>query len=121
MAEAMKTSYLVPAILLNPILFLHSINTLLAQLSPTTLNPSNAALPFTIDSLKNWPEHKVDMHSNDNLCWSYTMVLVCAQCWVFGKVLSARERKKIRLGSGRGMENGYLEAGGNKADGHTRG
>lgn len=49
------------------------------------------------------------------------MVLVCAQCWVFGKVLSARERKKIRLGSGRGMENGYLEAGGNKANGHMRG
>jgi hypothetical protein len=120
----MKTSYLVPAILLNPILFLHSVNTLLAQIFPTPLSTSSGAEPFSLDALSHWQEHKIDIHARDNLCWSYTMVMVFAQCWAFCKVSFAREKRDMRMEIETSLQKGRIDAikrGANgEANGHSK-
>lgn len=80
----LSTTYLVPAIFLNPILFLHSVNTILTQILPPVNDFSKAT----------WTQPHIDIHANDGLCWSYTMVMVAMQLMVFGSVGGARRKKK---------------------------
>ena len=94
MHPAISTSYLLPAILLNPVLFLHSLNTILSRILPpiitaTTVQPA----PYsTLGPSANHPH--VDMHTSDNLCWSYTVLMVCAQLVAFGSVSQSRAEGK---------------------------
>ncbi|MCJ1431479.1 hypothetical protein MMC27_000832 [Xylographa pallens] len=96
MHPALTTTYLIPAILLNPVLFLHSLNTILSRILP----PIVAAVPIqpspysTLGPSANYPH--IDMHASDNLCWSYTAVMVCAQLVAFGSVSQAREDGRER-------------------------
>ncbi|MCJ1395554.1 hypothetical protein MMC18_008440 [Xylographa bjoerkii] len=96
MHPALTTTYLIPAILLNPILFLHSLNTILSRILP----PIVAAVPIqpspysTLGPSANYPH--LDVHASDNLCWSYTVVMVCAQLVAFGSVSQAREEGRER-------------------------
>jgi hypothetical protein len=99
MHPSLTTNYLLPAILLNPILFLHSINTIVSRLLPpvvassATLNP--IAIPYT--PLGPSPSHPhLDVHASDSLCWSYTVLMVCAQLVAFGRVSSTRQERKDR-------------------------
>ncbi|MCJ1278283.1 hypothetical protein MMC21_006098 [Puttea exsequens] len=96
MHPVLSTSYLVPGILLNPVLFLWSLNTLLSRLLP----------PITIDAAIQPPpyyprgpsaEHPhLDIHASEKLCWSYTTLIVCANLAAFGKVSERRRAAKAR-------------------------
>ena len=96
MRLTLSTNYVIPAVLLNPILFLHSLNALLSRLLP----------PITIDAPLQPPSYyplgpsaqhpHIDMHVNDNLCWSYTLVMVFAQLVAFGRISRAREEMRER-------------------------
>ena len=96
MHPAFPTTYLIPAILLNPVLFLHSLNTILSRILP----PIVAAVPIQpsphspLGPSANYPH--LDIHASDNLCWSYTAVMVCAQLVAFGSVSQAREEGRER-------------------------
>jgi len=96
MHPAFTTTYLIPAILLNPVLFLHSLNTILSRILP----PIVAAVPTqpspysALGPSANYPH--LDIHASDNLCWSYTAVMVCAQLVAFGSVSQAREEGRER-------------------------
>ncbi|MCJ1400081.1 hypothetical protein MMC11_003284 [Xylographa trunciseda] len=96
MHPALTTTYLIPAILLNPVLFLHSLNTILSRILP----PIVVAVPIqpspysTLGPSANYPH--LDVHASDNLCWSYTAVMVCAQLVAFGSVSQAREEGRER-------------------------
>jgi hypothetical protein len=90
------SNYLVPAIVLNPILMLHGINTFAshfipsAMAAPAIMSPNKWALPLgpptTIDPY-------LDMHANDLLCWSYTMIMVILNILAFGRINDNRERR----------------------------
>jgi len=98
MHPSISRSYIVPAIFLNPVLFLMSVNTILSRLLP----------PIVIDAVIQPPpystfgpsaEHPhLDIHASESLCWGYTFVMVCAQIVAFGRVSERREegRKKAR-------------------------
>ena len=96
MHPAISKSYIVPAIFLNPVLFLMSLNTILSRVLP----------PIIVDAGKQPPpystfgpsaEHPhLNIHSSEKLCWSYTFFIVCAQLAAFGRVSECRERGKMR-------------------------
>ncbi|MCJ1288016.1 hypothetical protein MMC26_007369 [Xylographa opegraphella] len=96
MHPALTTNYLIPAILLNPVLFLHSLNTLLSRILPPIVaaGPIQPSPYSTLGPSANYPH--LDVHASDNLCWSYTAVMVCAQLVAFGRVSQAREEGRER-------------------------
>ncbi|MCJ1387006.1 hypothetical protein MMC17_010135 [Xylographa soralifera] len=96
MHPALTTTYLIPAILLNPILFLHSLNTILSRILPPIVAPVPIQ-PSPYSPLGPSANHPhLDVHASDNLCWSYTAVMVCAQLVAFGSVSQAREEGRER-------------------------
>ena len=94
MHPSLTTSYLLPAIFLNPILFLHSVNTILSRVLPPVI-AATAIQPAPYSNLGPsglYPH--LDIHSSEQLCWSYTAVIVCAQLLAFGKVSQSREERR---------------------------
>lgn len=90
----LSANYVVPAVLLNPILFLHSVNALLSRLLPP-ISVDAPIQPSPYYPLGPSGEHPhLNMHTNDNLCWSYTIVMVFAQLVAFGRI--SRQRQEMR-------------------------
>ncbi|KAI9715589.1 MAG: hypothetical protein M1812_005893 [Candelaria pacifica] len=96
----LSSTYLLPALFLNPVLFLHGVNTILSRALPPI--PSD----FPTPPLSNWgPEATLphlDLHASDNLCWSYTVFIVGVQLVAFGRVSQRREgirerKEELRL------------------------
>lgn len=95
MRPAISKSYIVPAIFLNPVLFLISLNTLLSRVLP----------PIIVDAAKQPPPYStfgpsaqhphLNIHASEKLCWSYTFLIVCAQLAAFGKISECREQGKV--------------------------
>ena len=107
MYPSLTTSYLIPAICLNPILFLHSVNTILSRILPPVI-AATAIQPAPYSRLGPSAAYPhLDFHSSEHLCWSYTAVIVCAQLFAFGKVSQSREERREqreRKKQGRKME-----------------
>ena len=105
MHPALSKNYIVPGLLLNPILFLWSVNTILSRLlPPIVVNAAVQPLPFY--PLGPSAEHPhLDIHSSERICWSYTAFIVCANLAAFGRVnerrQEAKERAKLRKESAR--------------------
>lgn len=116
MSTSLTTTYLLPAILLNPVLFLHSLNTILARLLPPVL-AATAVEPQSYSKLgPPATSPHLDMHVNDNLCWSYTVVMVFAQLLAFGRVSQRRqtirerdEALSLRRGEGPDSKHSYFD------------
>lgn len=91
-----------PTIFLNPVLFLHSINTVLTKLMPTMSgHEGNSAQPH------------LDVHASESLCWGYTAFIVWAQMAAFLRLDKLRkQQERARLSTGgkeqrRKDDNGY--------------
>ena len=96
MHDLIKRSYLLPAIVLNPVLFLHSVNTILSRILPPIV-VSAAIQPPPFSGLGPSATHPhLDIHSSESFCWSYTIVMVCAQLVAFGRVSQFREEHRER-------------------------
>ena len=109
MHPALSTSYLLPAIFLNPVLFLHGLNTILSRIIPPVVVAESVQPPpySAFGPSANHPH--LDVHASDNLCWSYTLVMICAQLMAFGRVHRLREESKEQgLHKGALVENGKL-------------
>lgn len=96
MHPALSKNYIVPGLLLNPILFLWSVNTILSRLLPPIV--VNAAVqPPPFYPLGPSAEHPhLDIHSSERICWSYTAFIVCANLAAFGRVNERRQEAKER-------------------------
>ncbi|KAL8657765.1 MAG: hypothetical protein Q9226_001581 [Calogaya cf. arnoldii] len=95
MHPALSTSYLLPAIFLNPVLFLHGLNTILSRIIPPILEVRMPVQPPPYSTFGPSASHPhLDVHASDNLCWSYTVVMICAQLMAFGRVHRLREQGK---------------------------
>ncbi|PMD36030.1 hypothetical protein L207DRAFT_99427 [Hyaloscypha variabilis F] len=91
----LSTSYLLPAVLLNPAFILHLINTYVSHMSPPPLTISHSPHPI-MESLGPLPgsEPYLDMHADDKLCWRYTIVMVIVQLFSFIRVSDNRVRRR---------------------------
>jgi len=96
MPTNLTTTYLLPAILLNPVIFLHSINTILSRLLPPVLAATTPQPPPYSRLGPSATSPHLDMHVSDNLCWSYTVFMVLAQLVAFGRVSQRRQTVRDR-------------------------
>lgn len=108
-----RTSYLLPAIFLNPVLFLHSLNTILSRILPPIVVSATAQPPPYSDRGPSACHPHLDIHSSESFCWSYTIVMVCAQLMAFGRVSQCREegrerrrvKEELALNNGKPLQN----------------
>ena len=113
-AKSLYANYLLPAIFLNPILFLHSLNTILSRILPPIQVMGSFQPPPYSDLGPSACHPHLDVHYSDNLCWSYTIVMVIAQLFAFDRVTQVRSEKSERGERGeKGMEDFEQEAGDN--------
>jgi hypothetical protein len=95
---SLSTTYILPAVLLNPPVLLHLINTFISHFLQST--PSVSVSPHPrLESLGPVPGSKpyFDMHANDQLCWHYTAFIVVVQLLAMGSVQDNRRKRKGRL------------------------
>ena len=96
MHPAISKSYIVPAIFLNPVLFLMSLNTILSRvLPPVIVEAGQQPPPYSTFGPSAQHPH-LDIHASEKLCWSYTFLIVCAQLAAFGKVNECREKGQVK-------------------------
>ena len=96
MHPAISRSYVVPAIVLNPVLFLMILNTILAHTLPPIVIDS-ATQPTQRSSFGFSVEHPhLDIHASENLCWGYTALIVFVQLAAYRRVGIRREEKRER-------------------------
>ena len=93
--SSLSRSYVIPALFLNPILFLHSVNAILSRiLDPIFIhNVAVQPAPYTVKGPSAQHPH-LDIHASDQLCWSYTLVMVGVQLIAFSGIQTRRERWK---------------------------
>ena len=96
MHHLIRTSYLLPAIFLNPVLFLHSFNTILSRILPPLVVSATTQPPPFSDLGPSACHPHLDVHRSESFCWSYTIVMVCAQLMAFGRVSQCREERRER-------------------------
>jgi hypothetical protein len=94
----LSTTYLLPAIFLNPALVLHLINTFMSHLQPQPSGASGSPHP-RLQALGPVPGSTpyLDMHADEQLCWRYTAVMVVVQLLAIGSVKDNRGRRRGRL------------------------
>ena len=96
MHPAISKSYIVPAVFLNPVLFLLSLNTILSRvLPPVTIDAAEQPPPYSTFGPSAQHPH-LNIHTSEKLCWSYTFLIVCVQLAAFGKVNECREESKAK-------------------------
>ena len=96
MHPSLTSTYLFPAVCLNPILFLHCLNTILSRILPPIV-AAEPVQPPPYTPLGPSPNHPhLDVHQSDNLCWSYTLVIVLAQLYTYTGISSHRTKRKER-------------------------
>ncbi|KAG4411063.1 hypothetical protein IFR04_015807 [Cadophora malorum] len=91
----LTTTYLLPAILLNPAFVLHLFNTFVSHMMPPPPSVSHSPHPFmeSLGPVRNASPY-LDMHADDQLCWGYTVVMVLVQVLAFGRVSDNRVQRK---------------------------
>lgn len=96
MHPSISKSYIVPAIFLNPVLLLMSINTILSRCLPPIITDAAKQPPpyFTFGPSAQHPH--LNVHASEKLCWSYTFVIVCVQLAAFGRVRECREAGQVK-------------------------
>lgn len=93
MHPSLSTSYIIPAIFLNPILFLHGLNTIFSHtLPPIAIAGPIQRSPYTKYGPAAIRQH-VDVQSSENLCWGYTIIMICAQLLAYGQISQRREAR----------------------------
>ena len=90
------STYFLPAILLNPVLFLHSLNTILSRILPPVVAAAEIQpLPYyNLGPSANYPH--LDCHASDSFCWGYTILIVSVQLLAFGRISQSRAEVKER-------------------------
>lgn len=98
LASSISRNYVLPALILNPILFLHSLNTILSRILPPVVVQGALVQPLPYSSKGPSAEHPhMDVHASDRLCWSYTIFMVGMQLVAFGRVSMSRTQRRERL------------------------
>jgi hypothetical protein len=91
----LSSTYLIPAVLFNPVVILHGFNTFYSHFISTTL-PASTSNHQWLENLgpAALPGPYFDVHNNNQLCWGYTALMVLVQVLAYGKVNDTRVRKK---------------------------
>ena len=117
MHPAITKSYIVPAVFLNPVLFLLSLNTILSRvLPPVIVDAAEQPPPYSTFGPSAQHPH-LNIHASEKLCWSYTFLIVCVQLAAFGKVSQCRDASEAKAKMKR--EHNLARTGARKDDGNV--
>lgn len=98
--SSLSRSYVIPALFLNPILFLHSVNAILSRvLAPIVVHNVTVQPPAYTPRGPSAEHPHLDLHASDQLCWSYTLVMVGVQLMAFSRVQMRRAKWKEMIKS----------------------
>lgn len=87
LGSSLSMSIILPAIFLNPVLFLHSLNFILALMLPPVAAQCTGPPPPPYTPTGPSAEHPhLNIHESDGLCWSYTITMVAIQLVVFARL-----------------------------------
>lgn len=98
MPTSFTSSYLVPAVFLNPIVILHAINTYASHYIPSAMRtlPSDSLYKgFEMLGPPGNAQPYLDMHKDNALCWKCTALMVVVQVLAYAKVCDNRELRKL--------------------------
>jgi hypothetical protein len=76
-------NFLIPSIILNPVLFLHSVNAVLTYLLPCLEDYDRST----------YVQPHLDLHKDEHLCWVYTMLILLAQLIAFQRYDRSKEER----------------------------
>ena len=94
MHPSISMSYIIPAIFLNPVIFIHGVNTILSRILPPVV-AANPVRPPAYSTFGPAAVHQhVDVQSSENLCWTYTIFMICAQLVAYNNVSQRREETR---------------------------
>lgn len=95
---SLSSTYLLPAILLNPAFILHLINTFVSHIIPPVPDIPSVSPHPTFETLGPVPGATpyMDMHADDQLCWRYTAIMVFVQLLAFGRIQDNRVQIKAK-------------------------
>ena len=84
--------FLLPLVILNPIIMLHSLNFLLTRTTSILRNENM----FNLQPRKflSRVQPRLDIHENENLCWGFCAVMVIVQFFAFMKLDHWRKKRK---------------------------
>lgn len=97
MRISFTTSYLLPGIVLNPVLLLHGFNTFASHYIPSAISTVASYSRYKWMEDCGPPGNQIPyfyVHTNDSLCWSYTAVMVVLQVLAYIKIVDDRETQK---------------------------
>jgi hypothetical protein len=96
MPTSLTSTYLLPAVLLNPIVILHGLNTFLYHWIPSAhaLSASKHQWLENLGPTRGNSLPYFDIHDNEHLCWGYTLLMVAVQVLAYGTVNDNRVRRK---------------------------
>ena len=113
MPTSFTSSYIVPAVLLNPLVVLHAINTYASHYIPSAMRTIVSSSLFPTWEKLGPPGNAdpyLDMHKNDTLCWRYTAVMVVVQILAYSKVCDNREIRKLARQAKKEQKMRFIEA-----------
>lgn len=97
MPTSFALTYLLPAIVLNPLVVLHSLNTFASHFIPSAMAIAVSRSPHKCFEVLGPPGNHdpyLDIHASDQLCWSYTAVMVVLQVLAYRRVSDNRELRR---------------------------
>lgn len=97
MRTLFTTAYLLPGIVLNPVLLLHGFNTFASHFIPSAISTVASYSRYKWMEDCGPPGNQIPyfyVHTNDSLCWSYTAVMVVVQVLTYIKIVDTREIQK---------------------------
>lgn len=97
MRTSFTSSYLLPGIVLNPVLVLHGFNTFASHYIPSAISTVVSYSRYKWMEDCGPPGNQIPyfyVHNNDSLCWSYTAVMVVLQILAYIKIVDDREAQR---------------------------
>lgn len=97
MWSSFSQSYVLPALLLIPIVFLHGLDTILSRALPPVPVAALLQQPaFSTFGPAATHQH-IDVRSSVKLCWGYTVIMLCAQLFAYDRFAQQREKRKATM------------------------
>lgn len=97
MRTLFTSSYLLPGIVLNPVLVLHGFNTFASHYIPSAISTVESYSRYKWMEDCGPPGNQIPyfyVHNQNSLCWSYTAVMVVLQVLAYIKIVDNREAQR---------------------------
>ncbi|KFY43418.1 hypothetical protein V494_01988 [Pseudogymnoascus sp. VKM F-4513 (FW-928)] len=97
MRTSFTSSYLLPGIVLNPVILLHGFNTYASHYIPSAMSTIASYSRYKWMEDCGPPGNQLPyfyVHTHDSLCWSYTAVIVAVQVLAYIKIVDDRAAQK---------------------------